>query len=217
MELVAAEEEPQLPRRRSSRLTPPLGMSSEARVGLLSGEDLNHGEGETAPASDLGKVDIKKQTDEEDGSNDENDKGNGDDNVENEPPRYVKKKKYTTRLRLAKQRSIKQTKTFENYIGRRILRYFNGEAFFGEVTEYLPPEEKDDAPLFQISHDDGDTEQLELHELEKALADLDEYSGGRHALRDRRKSRAPDVFTISSWTNENTEKSSRRKVKCRRR
>ena len=50
------------------------------------------------------------------------------------------------------------------FIGERISRlYPNGLTAIGTVQQYLPPDSDDEA-LFHIVHEDGDNEDLDIHE-----------------------------------------------------
>ena len=145
-------------RRRSSRLTPPLPSCMDG-AGM---EDKNamrdDDEGRRSPVYNPKENDLSREHDEdeesgreEQGKDAEHDGGKGEEEEEDEEeeeeeeerrPRRTFTKKYTTRLRIAKQRSVKETKALENYVGRRVLRYFDGEPFFGDVKEFLAPEAK---------------------------------------------------------------------------
>ena len=151
-----------------------------------------------ANAENISASEEEERGENETSSDDDDDDADGDKEEDNKRPQ---RKRYSTRSKI---RSEKQTKSCELYVGRRLLRYFDGEAFFGEVREYLPPREEGEVPLFRVAHDDGDKEELELFEVEKAIQDLEDFSleqgGGKYTLRDRRKSReVKNIYTVSSF------------------
>ena len=49
------------------------------------------------------------------------------------------------------------------YIGRRVAKDFNGTVFNGTVTKLLPDQ------LWHVKYNDGDSEDMDLHELYSAL------------------------------------------------
>ena len=55
------------------------------------------------------------------------------------------------------------------WIGHRLLRVFERRSIGATVTRWAP-EDGDDPALWHVEHDDGDEEDLEHHEVEKALA-----------------------------------------------
>jgi hypothetical protein len=55
-------------------------------------------------------------------------------------------------------------------IGVQARRFFKGFGKSdGTVVAYLPPEKNDSVALYHMEHNDGDSEDLELHDLQKAL------------------------------------------------
>ena len=50
----------------------------------------------------------------------------------------------------------------EDFIDLRVAKFFKDELFYGTVTEYLPPLEADEYPLWKIKYDDGDGEGLRI-------------------------------------------------------
>jgi hypothetical protein len=61
------------------------------------------------------------------------------------------------------------------FLGRRGRRFFQGHGYSnGTVVGYLPASSNEGLELWHIQHDDGDGEDLELHELNDALRDFDE-------------------------------------------
>ena len=53
----------------------------------------------------------------------------------------------------------------EDSIDLRVAKFFKDELFYGTVTEYLPPLEADEYPLWKIKYDDGDGEDWDRDEL----------------------------------------------------
>jgi hypothetical protein len=56
------------------------------------------------------------------------------------------------------------------FIGAQARRFFKGFGRSdGTIVAYLPPEKNDNVALWHMEHSDGDSEDLELHDLQKAL------------------------------------------------
>ena len=56
------------------------------------------------------------------------------------------------------------------YVGKRVKRHFAGGAVVGKIVKWLP-EDKSEPALFRVSHEDGDEEDLEAHEVQRCLID----------------------------------------------
>jgi len=56
------------------------------------------------------------------------------------------------------------------WIGQRVARHFKGELMFGRINRWLPAGVgKDNFALWHVLHDDGDEEDLEMHEVQTAF------------------------------------------------
>ena len=86
-------------------------------------------------------------------------------------------------VRLAKQAEredmIKEGWLFESganeFIGMQARRFFKGFGTSdGVIVAYLPPEKNDSVALYHMEHVDGDCEDLELHDLHKALRSFEQ-------------------------------------------
>ena len=62
------------------------------------------------------------------------------------------------------------TSEHRDLVGRRIVRQFDCGLCEGTVDEYLPPQDPEEVPLWQIRYDDGDCEQLDVAELLEGLS-----------------------------------------------
>eukprot|EP01034_Spumella_vulgaris_P017844 gene17844-22769_t len=86
----------------------------------------------------------------------------------------VEDKRDAEEVRLAKEvekkEMIEEGWIFENdvnnYIGKGARRFFKGfGSSDGVIVAYLPPEKNDNVALYHMEHHDGDSEDLELHDL----------------------------------------------------
>ena len=68
--------------------------------------------------------------------------------------------------------------TGSEYLGRRITRMFDGKAFVGTITSWVPDNDDGDPALWKIKHEDGDEEDLDLDELKAGLALFAQAGGG---------------------------------------
>jgi hypothetical protein len=48
-----------------------------------------------------------------------------------------------------------------DWLGKRVVRVFDGVRFIGQVISWVPANDDGDPPLWKIKHDDGDEEDLE--------------------------------------------------------
>ncbi len=60
------------------------------------------------------------------------------------------------------------------FVSLRVIKYFPEEEtwFWGEVTKYLHPTEPDEVPLWHVTYDDGDAEDMEESEVIEANYDI---------------------------------------------
>lgn len=52
------------------------------------------------------------------------------------------------------------------WVKRRVAKIFDGEVYFGTITQY---DDSEDPPFWKVEFDDGDAEDWENHDLAKAL------------------------------------------------
>lgn len=90
----------------------------------------------------------------------------------------VEDKRDAEEVRLAKEAErkemLKEGWIFDaaqnEYIGKQARRFFKGfGSSDGDIVAYLPPEKNDGVALYHMQHSDGDAEDLELEDLQRAL------------------------------------------------
>ena len=65
---------------------------------------------------------------------------------------------------------VGNTSEHRDLVGRRIVKQFDCGLCEGTVDEYLPPQDPEEVPLWQIRYDDGDFEQFDVAELLEGLS-----------------------------------------------
>ena len=64
------------------------------------------------------------------------------------------------------------------FVGRSVRMLHGPAAINARVSKYLPPEAADDAPLWHVTHADGDAEDLERYELGAAIRRYERWEDG---------------------------------------
>jgi hypothetical protein len=91
-----------------------------------------------------------------------------------------------------------------DWLGRRVRRFFDGgHRADGRITKWMPAT-KEDPPLFHALHDDGDEEDLEVHEVEEAIKNVEDgveemaKDGETGAGEDADDAMPSDIFTYNN-------------------
>lgn len=72
--------------------------------------------------------------------------------------------------KMGKKANADRIGSVHDFVGQRVAKYFDGELYFGSITNAFPDTEAECGLYFHAKYDDGDSEDYDKSELLESLA-----------------------------------------------